>query len=64
MTLLAIAATGAVSPGNAVGIEGVQSLGDTRHHTFESQTLDKNLHIVVGLPADYDESGDTDYPTV
>jgi predicted alpha/beta superfamily hydrolase len=64
VTLIAAAATTAVSPGQSVGIDGVQSLGDSRHHTFESQTLDKNLHIVVGLPADYDESGDTEYPTV
>jgi len=64
VSLIAVAAASAVSPGKAVGIDGVQGLGDTRHHTFESETLDKTLHIVVGLPDGYDESGDVEYPTV
>ena len=64
VTLIAATAMNAVSPGEAVGIDGVHGLGDTRHHVIASRTLDKDLHIIVGLPTDYDESGDTEYPTV
>jgi predicted alpha/beta superfamily hydrolase len=64
ISLLAVITAGTVSPGQNAGIEGVQNLGDSRHHTFDSQTLDKNFHIVVGLPVDYSESGNTEYPTV
>ena len=45
-------------------IDGLQGLGDTRHHVVASETLDKRFHVLVGLPTGYDQSADTDYPTV
>ncbi len=50
--------------GEPVSIDGMQGLGDTRHHVIKSQSPDKDYHILVGLPDDYDASGDRTYPVV
>jgi predicted alpha/beta superfamily hydrolase len=47
-----------------VGIDGLQGLGDTRHHVVASETLDRSYDVLVGLPDGYDPSAETDYPTV
>ena len=62
--ILLIAAAGTISPGQQVGVEGLQGLGETRHHTVESDVLEKRLHVLVGLPDGYDGSGEVTYPTV
>jgi len=54
----------AVSSGQAVSVDGLQGLGDTRHHAVTSESLDKRFHVLVGLPEGYDPSADKDYPTV
>lgn len=61
---LIFAAAGTISPGQAVAVEGLQGLGETRHHVAESEVLDKQLHILVGLPDGYDASTEVSYPTV
>lgn len=63
-TLIGIFTATAVSPAQNVSINGLQGLGDTRHHVIASETLDKSYEVLVGLPDDYDHSGDTDYPTI
>jgi predicted alpha/beta superfamily hydrolase len=62
--ILIAAAAGAISSGQPVNIEGLQGLGDTRHHVVQSEVLDKRLHVFVGLPDGYEESADESYPTV
>jgi predicted alpha/beta superfamily hydrolase len=62
--ILIFAAAATISPGQAVAIEGLQGLGDTRRHVAESEVLDKQLHILVGLPDGYDASAEASYPTV
>lgn len=62
--ILVIAAAGTISPGQPVGVEGLQGLGETRHHTVESVVLEKRLHVLVGLPDGYDASAEDTYPTV
>ena len=45
-------------------VEGMQGLGDTRHHVVTSESLDKDYHVLVGLPDDYAAAGDKTYPVV
>ena len=61
---LLLTVSGAVSSGQAVNVDGLQGLGDTRHHVVASVTLDKRFHILVGLPEGYEQSVDKTYPTV
>ena len=63
-TLIIFFATSAISPAQNVSIDGLQGLGDTRHHAVRSQTLDKSYDVLVGLPDGYDSSADTEYPTI
>ena len=63
-TVLISADAATVSAGQPAAIEGLQGLGDTRYHDVESEVLDKRLHVLVGLPDDYDASAETNYPTV
>lgn len=63
-TLVALVASTAISPAQVVSIDGLQGLGDSRHHLIESNILGKQYDIIVGLPASYDQSGDVDYPTI
>ncbi len=53
-----------VTPGQPVAVDGMQGLGDTRHHVISSQHLDKDYHILVGLPDGYDNAADETYPVV
>jgi len=62
--ILIFAAASTILPGRPVSIEGLQGLGETRHHVAVSELLDKRLHILVGLPDGYDASADESYPTV
>lgn len=62
--ILVLVAAGAISPGQLVSIEGLQGLDETRHHLVESDVLDRQLRILVGLPDGYDASADESYPTV
>ena len=59
-----LVASGAISAGQSVDIDGLQGLGETRHHIVTSESLDKRFHVLVGLPEGYDQSADTTYPTV
>ena len=59
-----ILATGICVASEPVKIDGFQGLGDIRYHQVESATLGKRYDIMIGLPATYDESDDTRYPTV
>jgi len=45
-------------------VDGLQGLDKTHYHVFRAESLDKDFHIFVGLPDDYDESGEGNYPTV
>ena len=56
--------SGVATSGEAVSIDGMQGLGDTRHHGITSQLLDRNYHILVGLPEDYAASGEETYPAI
>jgi predicted alpha/beta superfamily hydrolase len=47
-----------------LSIGGMQSLEGTQYHLFESGSLDKRYHILVGLPDGYDASDEEKYPTV
>jgi len=62
--IIVFAASATISPGQPVSIEGLQGLDETRHHVVESDVLDKQLHILVGLPDGYDPSANESYPTV
>ncbi|MDH3429857.1 MAG: alpha/beta hydrolase-fold protein [Gammaproteobacteria bacterium] len=62
--LIALFTAAAISPGQNVGIDGLQGLGDTRHHVVAAESLDKRYELLVGLPEGYDSSADTEYPTI
>ena len=62
--ILIFAAAGTISTGQSAAIDGLQGLGETRHHVAESEVLDKRLHILVGLPDGYDAADGEGYPTV
>jgi predicted alpha/beta superfamily hydrolase len=62
--ILAMLLIAPITHGQPVSIDGLQSLGDTRHHTVTSATLDKRYHVLVGLPADYDSDDHIEYPTI
>ena len=47
-----------------VSIEGLQGLGDTRHHLFESAQPGKRYHVLVGVPDGYDETAGEQYPVL
>lgn len=49
---------------DAVAIDGLQGLGDTRHHLLDSALPGKSYHVLVGLPEGYDEKADERYPVV
>ena len=54
----------AAAPGEAVSIDGMQGLGDTRHHIVTSRTLQKDYHVLVGLPDSYEAADERSYPTI
>jgi predicted alpha/beta superfamily hydrolase len=62
--IIVLAAAGLLSDGEPVAIAGLQGLGDTRHHVANSRVLEKQLHVLVGLPEDYDASSAKTYPTI
>jgi len=35
-------------------LEGMQSIGNTRHHRVHAESLSRDYHLLVSLPADYD----------
>jgi predicted alpha/beta superfamily hydrolase len=51
-------------PAAAVDTQYMQGIGDTRYHHIESEHVGRGYHIYVKLPGDYDEAGETSYPTV
>lgn len=63
-SVVLLVASGAISSGQSVDIDGLQGLGETQHHVVTSESLDKRFHVLVGLPDGYDQSGDSTYPTV
>lgn len=62
--LLLLLPIGSSALAETVSIPGLQGLDATRYHKFESQTLGRHFEVLVGLPTDYVESGDTEYPTI
>ena len=62
--ILVFVVLGTGVPVRSAEIIGMQGLGDTRHHVITSRILDKRLHVLVGLPEEYDPNGDTEYPAV
>ena len=61
-TIMLVVAIGRVA--DAAGADALQGLGDTRYDEIASTAAGRSYDIVIGLPAGYDESGDTRYPTV
>ncbi|MGI9220284.1 MAG: alpha/beta hydrolase [Woeseiaceae bacterium] len=53
-----------VAAAETVSINGLHGLDESRYHRIESEEIGRGYHVVVGLPAGYDESGDTTYPTI
>jgi predicted alpha/beta superfamily hydrolase len=51
-------------PAAAVDTQYMQGIGNTRYHHIESEIVGRGYHIYVKLPDDYDEAGETRYPTV
>jgi predicted alpha/beta superfamily hydrolase len=47
-----------------LSVEGMHGLDATQYHSFESESLDKRYHVLVGLPDGYDASADEEYATV
>lgn len=62
--ILAAIAVAGISPALPVKIDGLQGLDKTRHHRVESEALGKGYDVFVGLPIGYEDSDDTEYPTV
>lgn len=54
----------AATDGTPVGVDGLQGLGDTRHHIVTSVAAEHDYHVFVGLPRSYNESADRTYPTL
>ena len=67
MRLLAVcvflACASLATAGQPVSVEGMQGLGDTRHHVVDRGD-GQQYHLLVRVPDDYDESADLAYPTV
>ena len=57
-------AVSAISPAKPVSIDGLQGLGNTQHHAFESASLGKSYDVLVGLPDGYDTGDEKRYPTI
>lgn len=51
-------------PAAAIDTQYLQGIGDTRYHRIESEIVGRGYHIYVKLPDNYDEAGETSYPTV
>lgn len=62
--ILGLVVASAVSAETTVEIDGFQGLGDIHYHQIESEKIGKRYEILVGLPDNYAESPDTDYPTI
>jgi predicted alpha/beta superfamily hydrolase len=45
-------------------VDGLQGLGDSRHHLVASESLEKDYHVFVRLPPGYDPTEDRSFPTV
>ena len=64
IALAALLAASSISAETTVAIDGFQGLGDIRHHQVESRFSGKRYEFMVGLPSSYEDSADTEYPTV
>jgi predicted alpha/beta superfamily hydrolase len=47
-----------------VTVDGLQGLGDSRHHRVASELLEKEFHVFVHLPPGYDPDDTRSYPTI
>lgn len=61
--ILASLSTAAVFA-QSVSIEGMQGLGDVRHHEIVSTSNGESYHVLIGLPHGYADSGGERFPTV
>ena len=61
--IVCFAALATANASEPVAIDGLQGLGDTRHHRIEMEA-GKQYHLIVRLPDSYDETADVSYPTV
>jgi len=63
-TLFGVVAATAISPAQTVGIDGVQSLDNSRHHVIQSEAVGRQFDVIVGLPDNYAAGSETYYPTI
>ena len=61
---LVLLTSSALAAENAIELQGLQGLGDIRHHQVESDIIGKRYELLVGLPASYTASPGAKYPTV
>ncbi|MEO1247458.1 MAG: alpha/beta hydrolase-fold protein [Pseudomonadota bacterium] len=62
--LLSLLVIAQLSAGEAVTPDGLHGLGQTIHHEIVSEQAEHRYHVLVGLPADYDETAPERYPVV
>lgn len=51
-------------PADSFDPDGLQGLGDTRYHSFQSKTLGHALHVYVRVPGGVVQNPDQKFPTV
>lgn len=54
----------AAASAEPVVVEGLQSLDDTHHHVVSAESLGKQYHVLVKLPASYEAEPQRSYPTL
>lgn len=64
VSLVATAGIPVVPSAQPVAVPGLQGLGETRHHTFESTLLERGYDILVGLPESYSAADTGRYPVL
>ena len=64
LVVTGILAAGRVTAAEPPDIRNLYGMGDVRYHAFQSQQLERGLHVFVRLPEDYDDEASPGYPTV
>ncbi|HXV62852.1 MAG TPA: alpha/beta hydrolase-fold protein [Vicinamibacteria bacterium] len=64
LVFLGSSVSGASAGGDSVDVSKLEGLGDVRYHLLETKEPERSYHIFVSLPASYDLSDDSTYPTI
>ncbi|MBT8098937.1 MAG: hypothetical protein KJO82_04265 [Gammaproteobacteria bacterium] len=63
-TLICLMLVSIAAVAEAGQLDAMQGLREAQYHRVTARNLDRNYHVLVQLPPDYDESDNETYPTV